>query len=223
VANLAYTWSKNLTDNGSDRANAPQNAYDWKADYGLANLDRRHILTASYVYPLPFLKDARGPVKYALSGWELSGIVTYNTGLPATVTSALGNDPGGLGSVNNAASVAGGRPDAVGDPNTGDGIRTVNKWFNTAAFAEVPVGQHRPGNAGRGIIRTPNLARWDFSIFKQIPLTERFKLQLRGEAFNVTNRANFNAPITALGNVNFGRILSARDARQVQVAAKFVF
>jgi hypothetical protein len=121
-------------------------------------------------------------VKYALSGWELSGIVTYNTGLPATVTSALGNDPGGLGSVNNAASVAGGRPDAVGDPNTGEGIRTVNKWFNTAAFAEVPVGQHRPGNAGRSTIRTPNLARWDFSIFKQVPLTERFKLQLRGEA-----------------------------------------
>lgn len=223
VANLAYTWSKNLTDNGSDRSNAPQNAYDWKADYGLATLDRRHILTASYVYPLPFFKGAHGPVKYALSGWELSGIVTYNTGLPATVTSALGNDPGGLGSVNNAASVAGGRPDAVGDPNTGEGIRTVNKWFNTAAFAEVPVGQYRPGNAGRSIIRTPNLARWDFSIFKQIPLTERFKLQLRGEAFNVTNRANFNAPNTALGNANFGRILSSRDARQVQVAAKFVF
>jgi len=223
VANVAYTWSKNLTDNGSDRSNAPQNSYDWKADYGLAPLDRRHIFTASYVYPLPFFGNARGALKYALSGWELSGIVTANTGLPATVTSSLGNDPGGLGSVNNAASAAGGRPDAIGDPNSGEGIRTLNKWFNTAAFAEVPIGQYRPGNAGRGIIRTPNLARWDFSLFKEMPLHERFKLQLRGEAFNVLNHTNLNAPNTAFGNVNFGRILSARDPRQIQIAAKLVF
>ena len=222
---FAYTWSKNLTDNGSDRSNAPQNSYNWHAEYGRATLDRRHVLTASYVYPLPFFVDSTSPSRYALGGWELSGIFTYNSGLPLTVTSSLGNDPGGLGSVNNAASTAGGRPDLVGDPNSGSDIHTINKWFNTTAFAEVPVGVYRPGNAGRSILDAPGIVRWDFSLFKKFPIRERASIQLRGEAFNVLNHANFSTSVamTALGNANFGRITSARDPRQIQVAAKLVF
>jgi hypothetical protein len=222
---LAYTWSKNMTDNGSDRSNAPQNTYNWHAEYGRATLDRRHVLTASYVYPVPFLENSNSPLKYALGGWELSGIFTYNSGLPLTVTSSLGNDPGGLGSVNNAASSAGVRPDLIGDPNSGLNIRTIDKWFNTAAFAEVPIGANRPGNAGRSILDAPGIVRWDFSVFKKFPIRERASIQLRGEAFNVLNHANFNtsAAMTALGNANFGRITGARDPRQIQVAVKLVF
>jgi hypothetical protein len=221
---IAYTWSKNLTDNQSDRVNAAQNTYSWHdGEYGRAFLDRRHVLTASYVYPLPFLMNSNSPLKYALGGWELSGIFTYNSGLPLTVTSSLGNDPGGLGSVNNAPSSAGGRPDMVADPNSGSDIHTINKWFNTAAFAEVPVGANRPGNAGRGILDAPGIVRLDFSVFKRFPIRERASFQLRGEAFNFLNHANFNAPNVILGNTNFGRILTARDARQIQIAAKLVF
>jgi hypothetical protein len=220
---IAYTWSKNLTDNGSDRATAPQNTYHWHAEYGRATLDRRHILTASYVCPLPFFSNSTGRVKDWLGGWELSGIFTYNGGLPLTVTSALGNDPGGLGSANNAASSAGVRPDLIGNPQLGRDSRTIARWFNTASFAEVPAGAHRPGNAGRGILDAPGIVRWDFSIFKQFPVGERAHLQLRGEAFNVLNHTNFNAPVTALGNANFGRILGARDPRQIQIAAKLMF
>jgi hypothetical protein len=221
---IAYTWSKNLTDNQSDRSNAAQNTYNWHGgEYGRAFLDRRHVLTASYVYPLPFLMNSSSPLKYALGGWELSGILTYNSGLPLTVTSSLGNDPGGLGSVNNGPSSAGGRPDMVADPNSGPDIHTINKWFNTAAFAEVPVGVNRPGNAGRGILDAPGIVRWDFSVFKRFPIRERASIQLRGEAFNILNHANFNAPNVILGNANFGRILTARDARQIQIAAKLAF
>ncbi|MBI4475459.1 MAG: TonB-dependent receptor, partial [Acidobacteria bacterium] len=223
TAGLAYTWSKNLTDNGSDRSNAPQNTYNWHAEYGRATLDRRHVLTGSYVYPLPFFEGSSGPLKQVLGGWELSGIFTFNSGLPLTVTSSLGNDPGGLGSVNNAASSAGVRPDLAGDPKLSSDTRTINRWFNTAAFAEVPVGVSRPGNAGRGIIDAPGIVRWDFSVFKQFPIREGVSFQLRGEAFNILNHANFNAPTTALGNANFGRILSARDPRQIQLAGKIIF
>jgi len=223
TAGLAYTWSKNLTNNGSDRSNAPQNTYNWNADYGRATLDRRHVLTASYVYPLPFFADSSRSLKYALGGWELSGIVTYNSGLPLTVTSSLGNDPGGLGSVNNGPSAAGGRPDLVGNANSGPDIRTINKWFNTAAFAEVPVGVYRPGNAGRGVIDAPGIFRCDVSVFKQFPIREVARFQLRGEAFNVLNHTNFNSPTVLLGNFNFGKILGSRDPRQIQIAAKLVF
>ncbi len=221
--NLAYTWSKSLTDNGSDRSNAPQNSYDWKSDYALSPLDRKHIFTASYVYPLPFMSHKRSVAAYILGHWEFSGIVTYNSGLPLNVTSSLGNDPGGLGSVNNASSAAGGRPDAIGDPFSGSDLGTIYKWFNTAAFAEVPVGQYRPGNVGRSVISSPGIVKWDCSIFKQIPLGERVKFQIRGEAFNVLNHANFNAPTTALGNANFGKILGARDPRNIQLGAKLTF
>ncbi|HYP15092.1 MAG TPA: carboxypeptidase regulatory-like domain-containing protein [Bryobacteraceae bacterium] len=220
---VAYTWSKNLTNNASDRSNAPQSSYNWSADRGLASLDRRHVLTASYVLPLPTLTNAPGIVRHTLGNWELSGIFTWNTGVPLTITSSLGNDPGGLGSANNVDSAAGVRPDVIGDPKAGSNIRTVDRWFNTGAFAEVPQGQFRPGNAGRGIVESPGLTRWDFSLFKYIPVTERVQLQLRGEAFNVLNHTNFNAPNVALGNINFGRITTARDPRQIQVAAKLVF
>lgn len=220
---VAYTWSKNITDNNSDRSNAPANSYNWKDDRGLATLDRRHVLTASYVYPLPFFKDNHGPAGYALGGWELSGIYSWNTGLPGAISSSTGLDAAGLGAANNASSLAGYRPDVVGDPNSGANIRNIYRWFNTAAFAEVPAGANRPGNSGRFIIETPAISRWDFSLFKQFHLKERVNLQVRGESFNVLNHANFNAPTTTFGSPNFGKILGARDPRQIQLGAKVVF
>lgn len=219
--NFSYTWSKSITDNGSDRSNSPQNTYAWGAERALSPLDRRQVLTAAYVYDLPFFRGQRGLTGHALGGWELSGIVTWNTGLPATVTSSLGNDPGGLGIL--GASASSPRPDAIGDPYAGSDIKTINKWFNTAAFAEVPVGQYRPGNVGRSVIESPGIVRWDISVFKNFALTERVRLQVRGEMFNALNHANFNAPTVAIGNPNFGRILGARDPRNAQIGLKVIF
>jgi len=221
--NASYTFSKCITDNASDRSNAPQNAYNFKGDRGLCVIDRRHVLITSYVYPLPFLTNSHNLVGQVAGGWQLSGIVTWNTGLPVTVSDGTGVDPGGLGSVNNATSAAGGRPDQIGNPNSG-GAQTIYQWFNTAAFAEVPVGVNRPGNAGRYTIEGPPLTRWDFSLFKQFSLPkERARLQLRGEFFNILNHTNFSNPNASFGTVNFGKVLSSHDPRQIQVAAKLTF
>jgi hypothetical protein len=222
VVTVAYTFSKCITDNASDRSNAPQNAYNIKGDRGLCVIDRRHVLTANYVYPLPFLRDTHNLLSQVAGGWELSGIVTWNTGLPITVSDGNGVDPGGLGSVNNAASTAGGRPDQVGNPNSG-GAQTIYQWFNTSAFSEVPVGLNRPGNAGRFTIQGPPITRWDFSLFKTFTLHERARLQLRGEFFNLLNHTNLNNPNVTFGTANFGRVLSAHDPRQIQVGAKVSF
>src|SRR5262249_42631976 len=115
------------------------------------------------------------------------------------------------------------RPDMVADPKLASDARTINRWFNTDAFKEVPVGANRPGNAGRGVVDAPGIVRMDFSVFKKFPIGERTNLQLRGEAFNLFNHTNFNAPTVALGNANFGKILGARDPRQIQLAAKVTF
>jgi hypothetical protein len=217
--NVAYTWSKNLTDNQTDRSSAPQDAYNIRAERGPAQLDRRHILTINYVYEIPFYREQRGFVGHLLGGWELSGITIYETGLPYTVFN-FDDDPGGTGVIDSAT--ASGRPDLIGDPNTGP--KTFNQWFNTAAFIpDPPNGQNRPGNAGRGVVRGPGLQRWDISLFKNIRIGESKRLQLRGEAFNVFNHTNFNTFSTNIYSSSFGRILTAHDARIIQLAAKFYF
>jgi hypothetical protein len=91
-----YTWSPNLTDSASDRSNAPQNTHDIAAEYGPSSLDRRHNITASYVYNLAWFKEQHGFTGHALGGWEVSGLVYYYSGTPLTVTTS-NTDPGGLG------------------------------------------------------------------------------------------------------------------------------
>ncbi|MBO0858826.1 MAG: carboxypeptidase regulatory-like domain-containing protein, partial [Chloracidobacterium sp.] len=144
---LAYTWSHNLTDNQSDRSNAPQNPYDFKADYGPASLDRRQVLTINYIYDLPFFRKQEGVAGHILGGWQLSGITTYASGNPLTVTTGS-VDPAGLGFL--GASASGPRPDLVADPNA-NAPHTFAQWFNTSAFTNVAAGVTRPGDAGRGV------------------------------------------------------------------------
>lgn len=219
MISASYTWSKALTDSGSDRSNAPQNTYNRKAEYGRSPLDRAHVLNVAYVYELPFLREQRGFTGHLLGGWQLSGITSWVTGAPLTVTSATGQDPAGIGFL--GPSAAGPRPDLVSDPTEGNGLKTVESWFNTAAFREPASGT--VGNSGRGILRAPGLQRWDISIFKNIRLKEEVRLQVRGEAFNAFNHTNFDGVSTAFGSVTFGRLTSTRDPRNLQLALKLNF
>jgi hypothetical protein len=221
---LSYTWAKNLTDNQTDRSTAPQNSYNWhNGEYGPATLDRRQVLTFNYVYELPFFKNTKGAVSYLAKGWQFSGITSYGTGLPLTVTTSS-VDPAGLGFL--GSSSAGPRPDMVCDPNANaPHDRGLNgKWINTDCFQPVPQGQVRPGNAGRGVVRGPGYGRWDISLFKTIPIHERYRIQLRLETFNTFNHPNPNG-FTSLNTTSsvFGLITSYRDPRLVQIAGKFTF
>src|SRR6185369_10550462 len=113
--NVAYTWSKNLTDNQtSSVSTAPQDLNNIRAEYGRAILDRRHVFNANYVYELPFYREQKDLVGKVLGGWQASGIISYFTGLPFTVTS-VSYDPAGIGFI--PAAIAGGRPLLLCDPN----------------------------------------------------------------------------------------------------------
>jgi hypothetical protein len=213
-----YTYSHGLTTSQSD-FRSPQNIYDIRSEYGAAQFDRRHIFNANFVYELPWLQSQQGLAGHLLGGWEFSGIVYAYSGLPLTITAS--RDPAGLG-VRDPNSFAGGRPDRVGDPNSG-APHTVGQWFNTSAFKLVPSGQIRPGNAPRGAARGPAAQRWDLSLFKNIRLTESWKLQFRAEAINVFNHTNFNTVSTSFTAGSYGRVLSARDPRVMQLALKLSF
>lgn len=216
-----YTWSKNLTTASNDYR-APQYSYDLKAEYGPADIDRRHVFTGSYIYTLPFYKKQLGVVGHVLGGWEVSGIGYLNTGLHYTArASSFSQDHAGLGL--NGPTFSGARPDLVGDPQSG-APHTISQWFNTSAFAFVPNSEVRPGNERRGTIVGPPLARWDANLYKNTNVSERFTVQFRVEAFNVLNHTNFDTfSSLRLGSGLFGHISSSRDPRIMQLAVKLLF
>lgn len=223
--NVAYTWAKNLTDNISDRSDAPENSYNIRLDRGKATLDRRHIMTANYIYELPFFNKKHDLVSNVLGGWQISGIVSLQTGLWYTVTTNF--DAAGLGNV--PALIAGNRANVLCDPNA-SAPHTFAQWFNTACFEKTPTAPpvaNVVGNGGRGVIEGPPTKRVDFSLFKTISFGERVKLQLRGEAFNVFNHTNFrNLSATskiAVTSATFGQINAVRDPRTIQFGAKLSF
>jgi hypothetical protein len=230
--NFSYTYSKNLTDNGSDRSNAPQNSYNWHdGEYGAYPGDRRHVFSLNYVYTIPMFKSSKGVVAHALKGWELSGIISSYTGAPFTVTTS-GVDPAGLGVISTGTTSAA-RPDLVCDPTAshsatygGSAQASAQNltWFNTGCFAAVPQGAVRPGNAGRSVVRGPGFFNLDASIIKNVKLMEKLTMQIRGESFNTLNWVNPSG-FASLNNTStvFGQINAFRAARRVQLAMKLVF
>jgi hypothetical protein len=226
--NLSYTWSHGLTTAQTDRSSSPQNQYNLKGEYGASQLDRRQIFNLNWVYDLPWKKDQQGIIGHLVGGWQSSGIFYAYTGLPLTVTTS-GLDPGGQG-YNISTSTASGRPDLVGDPNgpQGTSFLTGPLWLNTAAFAPVcPTAgtctNPRPGTAGRGVVYGPGFWRVDFSIFKNVRVTEQVRFQFRAETFNLFNHTNPNTVSTVQTSSTFGRITGYRDPREMQFGFKLSF
>lgn len=226
--NLAYTWSKNLTDNQTDRSTAPQNTYDTRAERSRATLDRRHVFNINYVYELPFFTKQQGFVGKVLGGWQASGIFTYNTGLPFTVTTS-NFDPAGMGIIN--ANPAG-RPIVTCDPNASAPHLRV-QYFNIGCFQPNPANTDNtrllgfrtvPGNSGRGIINGPPTARIDFTLAKNIRFGESVRVQFRAEAFNIVNHTNLRSFSSLnITSTLFGIVGAVRDPRTMQFGAKVSF
>jgi hypothetical protein len=206
----AYTFSRGIGDvmdsNGRSVNATPQDSYDLRAERGLLGFDRTHNLMVNYIYELPYFKNRRDAVGRIFGGWEISGITTISSGPVAAPGISTGRN--GLAT----------RPNLVGDV---EGARTVQQWFNTAAFAEPAPGFF--GNAGRNIIREPGTHKWDMSFFKNNRITESVNLQFRAEFFNIFNHASFNGINTTFGSGAFGSVTSARDPRIIQFGLKLGF
>ncbi len=197
---------------------------------------------ASYVYNLPvgtgkrFLGNISRPANAAIGGWSITGIGTFQKGFPFSVQA---NDKFGLLSAYNQ------RANVVSNPNAGF-TKSINQWFNTAAFTQPGAGQF--GNSSRNILREPGISNWDMGAMKNVSLFERVNLQLRLESFNTFNHVqygvdptsasasaggpgtgaidrNVNDQATAPGsiNTNFGKVISARPGRVLQLGAKITF
>lgn len=214
---LGYTYSKCL-DNSSGLED-PTNPFNPRISRALCLFDVKHNFVASYGIKLPFDKlfhAEHGFANKVAGGWQLSGITTFATGLPIQLSE--GND------VSLAGSIGTDIPNFTpGKLITGSNPRSGQPYFNTSLFTPEQPGQI--GNANRRFFHGPGLNNWDMSLSKNINFTESKALELRFEAFNIFNHAQFQNG-NNLGNIdstNFGRITVANDPRILQLAAKFHF
>lgn len=209
----SYTWSKAMTN-----ARAPQIASNLQAEYSHTDLDRTNIFNSSFVYPFPFFRDQQGIIGHVVGGFELSGIVSYGSGEYSTPTTT-GVDPAGVGLLVGPAS---GRPDQIANPNK-NAPHTFKAWFNTAAYAYVPAGQHRGGSAKPASILGPGYENWDLSLFRTVKFTEPLALQFRFETYNAFNHTNFTSFGSQYGASNFGVITGTGTPRVLQLGSKLTF
>jgi hypothetical protein len=231
MIDVAYTWSHGLTTNQADRTTGgilPIQG-DFRGVYGPTVGDRRQVLTANFVWDLPFFANQKGFVGHVLGGWELSGIQTMQTGLPATVTSLQQFDPTGADCL--GSSPCSFRMNQVGDPN-GNWNPLYSQYFNKAAFTQtaptlvngVWVAQAYQPTERPGAVRLPGFARTDFSVFKNLKFTERFGGQFRVETFNLFNHVN---PVCcgsfASSSASYDKVISTRDPRYLELALKLNF
>ena len=261
---FAYTYSKTLTDAGDLLNGGSSGSYRAPSivglgpgfDYGPAPFDIRQVLHFSGGYQLPFgegkhyLNSGRG-MNYLVGGWSVNYILTLQGGQPITLSCPAGATAAGTNC--NDVRVPGQNPD-LGIKITANGPR----WFNNpAAFAQpcnlgtggVPIANNPTGcvpltgsaalGDSQGTVVGPGFHRLDFSLFKDVKFSERFRGQFRAEAFNIANHPNFNAPnfggngvvgVSGSGNFNspnFGLIGATRDnpydPRQIQFAFKLYY
>ena len=190
------------------------------ANKGNSTFDIKHRSVTSVVYELPFGEGkAYGAslpkgLRYAVSGWEMTGIMTFQSGPSFSVTTTT--DVSNTGGAN--------RPFVIGDPHLDSPSPT--RWFNTAAFTVTnPFGTgFAYGNTGRNNLRGGGQRNIDFGMFRNFRVTERFTAQFRGELFNILNMASFGLPVGNINASNFGQVTStSTSSRQIQLGLKVKF
>jgi Carboxypeptidase regulatory-like domain/TonB-dependent Receptor Plug Domain len=191
--NASYTYGHSIDDSSSSADNTFVNSYDFRSNRASSNFDERHVFTLSYIYDLPFFKQA-GLMHTLVGGWQWSGITAIQTGTPFTVLN------GGAGSIplDNAGVGdgigSGSHPDLVGNPNSGAGsVSPANQsgplLVNPTAFV-APRGLTF-GDSPRNVARNPRQVNFDMSLFKHFAIKERAALEFRAEAFNVFNHTEW--------------------------------
>jgi Carboxypeptidase regulatory-like domain/TonB dependent receptor len=218
---VGYTYSKCM-DNSS-LLQEGTNPFDPRKSIGLCGFDVTHNFVVSYNWLMPFDRwVSSGWARKLVGGWSLSGITTFATGLPVTL------------SENDDQSLIGADAVPVDVPNFDGGSvladtnpRHGNAYFNTALFRPEALGQL--GNSRRRFFHGPGLNNFDMALSKTTKITESKELQLRFEAFNIFNHPQFENPDGTIDDGlpqdggTFGLVTAARDPRIMQIGAKFIF
>ena len=211
---VAYTWGHAISDVAlTSFTNSTSDPFNFNADRGDADLDRRHTFVSNVVYVLPSARRWGRAADLALGDWQLNLIGSYFGATPIEITTNANT----IGT----ASAVGQRPNYTGAPlylNTSD----ATQFLNPAAFARPAPGQM--GTLGRGSVRGKPITTVDFSTAKNWRFKERYGIQFRAEFFNLFNHTNFigyNVDISQAGA--FGRLTATQSPREIQLGIKFTF
>jgi hypothetical protein len=225
----AYTWSHSI-DNasdplvpGADNRSFPRNSFNLQQERGDSDFDARQRLVINYIYE-PAIGRGRGRWSEGVlgrifEGWQLSGITTISSGLPFDIFGNRDNQHTGLSD----------RPDLIGNPNPPAGSDKTQTGPAVTAFKRAPFG--RAGNLGRDRFVGPGIVNFDMTLKKTTALTERIKLDIRSEFYNIFNRTQFSLPGNNIASSGtFGKSFSqagrpdgTSGARQIQFATKIIF
>jgi hypothetical protein len=228
---FSYTWSHAISDaaSSSNFDNTPSNPQcrcRFREEKGPVAFDIRQRAVISYSYELPFGKGQmflnHGSLLNLLTGgWQINGITSFQTGPPFTLATA--GDNANIGSSNQ-------RPNLVGDPYAGidtgasyqkRGVDAGTYYFNRAAY--VLPSQFTLGNVGKNTLFGPGSKNWDFSMFKNTRINERFNTQLHAEFYNLFNHPNFGLPNRTINQPTTAVITSANPPRIIQLGLKLLF
>jgi hypothetical protein len=221
-----YTFSKELDDLVGVR--------DPNADYlekGPGTIDHPHVAAATVVYQLPFggnhhLTSGNKALSYAISNWQLSGIFTFSSGAPLSITGTCTGggiidascypnyNPSFSGSVQQNGSIGSGGANVATTP-----------YLNKAVFVDPAAYTwgNTPRSAPLGLF-APHVADLDVSVRREFPIRERVRLAFQADAFNVNNTVHFAAPGTAIDSATFGIYSSmANQPRKLQFSARLSF
>jgi hypothetical protein len=199
----------------------------WKYDMGPSEYNRQNIAIVNFVYDVPFWRNSSNRLlKNTVGGWQVSGVVTMESGLPLNL---------GVSGTTVCGAISGNcfvRPNLVGPisyPKTTttltSGLGTL-QWFNPNSFAPndlpgLPVATY--GNLTQNALWGPGRDNWNLALFKTFGFTERLHLELRFESYNTFNHPQMNAVDVTVGDPNFGKVTSAYDPRVFQLGAKLLF
>ena len=222
----SYAWSHTLDNSpGAFQSSSAALYYSPFTDYGNSAQDQRHIFSSSIVWYLPFGRGQKiagnvsRPMDWLVGGWQINVIGLVSSGQPFDTSVGLYNP--------------GNRPDQVLPINYGKSIS--HTWFDTAGFSRAALSTvtapngtivwNRLGDTHRNQLYGAGQRHGDISAQKNLHFTERYTLELHGDAFNITNTPQFTNPDGVLNDTNFGKVTGTEQysQRQIQLAARLTF
>lgn len=212
--NANYVYSKAM-DILTTEELYPQSGLNLPMDWGLADYDQRHVIKVSGVYPLPFGRGRRWLNQnwiegQTLGGWNLSGLLVMNGGMPFYVTATDNSNTGSYHAM---------RANQVCDPHLAHPSTT--EWFNTACFVQPP--NYELGSERRNNLIGPHNTDVNLSLAKDFPVVHEQYLQFRADFFHALNHPLWNQPNASVTATNNGQITSFGGTRAIQLSLKYAF
>jgi hypothetical protein len=218
-----YTWGKTISDypyvnnlsyNGAPGGGSSGFQYPNLNNRGETNGSHRQRFVMSGIWSPSYGKKWPVMAKIALTGWQISGTETLESGDRLSITNSLStaNDYAGMD-----------QPNVTGNPNIGHGSKTFANQFNAGAFSDPGFGVR--GNAGLGTVQGPGRNNVDLSLAKNFKIWDSLSANLRADAYNAFNHSQWTSVETDLhqGGIPLGTVTGSREARIAQISVKVSF